>query len=244
MNDLNREHGINELIQLNKISRILFICSSIILCIENGYLLATFPNGVLAIFYFPIDAIAILIFGFVLVFEFYLNRTKNPKDFLYTGFSFLFWSVLTITWRSMLPEWVLGREEIEGGFQFWLILFFLASIWLTVSIWKFTNLLNDQTEEGKAIRFLRPKMTDRFQLIILIYLLIHQICSIMIIIGFGTFIEFTSLGILGKLIIAPILGILIYSFLPILYMNHKMADINRVSISIKDLRDYQSLKNQ
>ena len=244
MNDVTKEQELHELIQLNKISRILFSCASILLCLENGYLLATFPFGVLAIFQIPIDAIAFLIFGLIFLFEFYQNRIKNSQDFLYLGLFFLFWSILTVAWRSMLPEWVLGREEIEGGLQVWEILFLLASIWLTVSLWKLTNLLNEQTEEGRAIQFLRPKMSERFRLIVIIYLLIHQICSVMILIGFLTVIELASIGILGKIILVPILGILIYSFLPILYMNHKMADITRISVPIKDIRDYSGLKKQ
>ncbi len=86
MNEINNESEPQQLILLNKYSRIMGFIACGIIFLENVYIIATFPvGGFLLILIAPIDAIAISILGLVLVREFLLNRLKNCIDFLLTG---------------------------------------------------------------------------------------------------------------------------------------------------------------
>ena len=252
MNIVTNENRRQEIISLTKISRILFIFGCVILSLENGFLLATFgygTRGVLFLFLIPVDAIAVIFFVIALFYEFYKNRLNNSIDFLYSGGFFLTWSILTILWRFLLPGEVKGSETVEGGWYTSIFIFLIASIWLSLALWKFITLLDEQTAEGIAIQQLKPNMTSKFHLFVIVYILLHQIFSIIAVIGLLTGIQivgygFDSIGYFVKALFVPIVGVIVYSFIPILYMNHKMADIKRVTISRIRIRDYTSLASK
>jgi len=249
LNIVTNENRRQEIISLTKISRILFICGCVILSLENGFLLATFgyiTAGPRFLFIIPVDAIAILFFVIALFYEFYKNRLGNSTDFLYSGLFFLAWSILTILWRFLLPAWVKGSETEGGGLLTSLLIFFIASVWLTIALWKFITLLDEQTAEGMAIQRLKPNMTSKFHSFFIIYILLHQVFSIIAIFGLlsGIYIlgiSFAEIGYFGKTLIVPMVGVIVYIFIPILYMNHKMADIKRVTIPKINIRDYSSV---
>ena len=244
MNAINNESEPQQLILLNKFSRIMGFIACGILFLENVFIIATFPVGIFLILIVPIDAIAIFVLGFVLIIEFLLNRSKNCTDFLLTGIYFLLWSVLTFSWRFMLPDWVLAGTDLGGNLQFSLIVFLLASIWFTVAVWKFIGLLHNQTEEGRAIQILHPILRKRLHSIAKVYVQLHLIFSIIAVIGFGLGNgTIKGLGIMGKIVLVPILGIVTFGFIPVLYMTHRMADIDRTSKPEKTIRDYSKLKS-
>ncbi len=232
MNEINNESEPQQLILLNKYTRLLGFFACGIIFLENVFIIASLQNfGFLLILIFPIDSFAIFVLGLVLIFEFLLNRSKNCTDFLLTGLYFLLWSVLTFSWRFMLPDWVLAGSETGGDLQFSLLVFSLASIWFTVALWKFIDLLHNRTEEGRAIQISHPILMRRLHSISKLYVQLHLIFSITTVIGFGLRNGYTqSLGIMGKLTIVPILGIVTFGLIPLLYMNHRMADVDRISL--------------
>lgn len=239
MNENNNESEPQQLILLNKYGRILGFFACGIIFLENVYIIASLPYGFLLILIAPIDAIAIFILGLVLILEYLLNRSKNCTDFLLTGVYLIVWSGLTFSWRLMLPDLPLTGSETGGDLQFSLITFLLASIWFSVTLWKLINLLHNQTEEGRAIQILRPILRKQFHSITKLYIQLHLIFSIITVIGFGIGnIDIMSLGIFGKIIVVPILGIVTFGLLPVLYMTHRMADIDRTSLPEKLVRDY------
>jgi len=252
LNIVTNENRRQEIISLTKFSRILFICGCVILALENGFLLATFgygTRGVLFLFLIPVDAIAVIFFVIALFYEFYKNRLNNSLDFLYLGGFFLVWSILTILWRFLLPGEVTGSETVEGGWYTSILIFLIASIWLSLALWKFITLLDEQTAEGYAIQQLKPNMNSKFHLFVLIYIVVHQVFSIIAVIGIVTGVVIAGFGIaeiglLVKAIIVPVVGVIVYGFIPILYMNHKMANIKRVTIPKIHIRDYTAFKRK
>lgn len=250
MNIVTKENRGQEIVSLTKISRILFICGCAILALENGFLLATFgydARGVLFLFIIPFDAVAVLFFVIPLFYESYKNRSGNCTDFFYSGVFFLTWSFLTILWRFLLPSGIKNSETVEGGLYTSLFIFLIASIWLSLALWKFITLLDEQTAEGYAIQQLKPNMNSKFHLFVLIYIVVHQVFSIIAVIGIVTGVVIAGFGIaeiglLVKAIIVPVVGVIVYGFIPILYMNHKMADIKRVTIPKIKMRDYSTVR--
>jgi hypothetical protein len=195
--------------------------------------------GLLLILIAPIDAIAIFIVSLVLFLEYFLNRSKGCTDFLLSGIYFLVWSILTISWRLMLPEWVLAGGESGGGLQLSLLVFLLASIWFAVALWKFVNLLHEQTEEGKAVQILHPILRKRFHTLSKLYIQLHLVFSIIGVIGFGMGdVDIQVLGMLGKAFVVPLLGTMVFGLLPVLYMTHRMADVKKISLPGKSFREY------
>ena len=252
MNTVTNENKRQEIVALTKISRFLFICGCVILSLVNGFLLATFgyeTRGVLFLLIIPVDAVAVLFFVIPLFYESYKNRSGNSTDFFYSGGFFLIWSILTILWRFLLPSGAEDPETVVGGMYTSLFIFLIASVWLSLALWKFITLLDEQTAEGIAIQQLKPNMTSKFHLFVLIYILLHQIFSVIAVIGLLTGIQiagygFDTIGLFVKALIVPMVGVIVYSFIPILYMNHKMADIKRVTIPKIRIRDYYSVASK
>ena len=239
MNKNNNESEPQKLISLNIYSRIVAIIACGIIFLENIYIIGSLPYGFLLIFIVPIDTIAFLLLGLVLILEFFLNRSKKCNKFLLTGIYFLIWSILTISWRFLLPDWALEGSEPGGDLQFSLLIFLIASIWFAIALWELINLLHEQTAEGRAIYLLHPNLRKQFYSIAKLYIQFHVIFSIISVVGLGIGnVNIQSLGILGKIVIVPLLGIITFGSIPVLYMTHRMADVKRVPQSKKYFRDY------